>query len=316
MKTHRRNGNVHIGFSLACILLGILGLLLSKSYAPPSQASAEVAALDLTPTVSEEQGVKNSGEGTLNVYVPPPENYEVITVSADGDISDLLIPPEEYEDVDAGEFDFTLSKNSPIIIYHTHTTEAYRMTDDYTYEESSEWRTEDNSKNIVEVGEYLKTLLEEHGYTVIHDTTDHEPPKLSTSYERSVITMEQYKEKYPDARLFIDLHRDAAGSALVDDYVTVDGKETARLMFVVGRGDDYSQKPYYESNLAFANLLTQSLEGMAEGLTREIRVKSGRYNQHISDMCILVEAGHNQNTLQQALNLMDVFADVLVQNIS
>ncbi len=312
----RKKNGANIGFSLMCIAIGICGLVittLTTSQAEiPANISEPTELLDLSPTessITDEHSLK-----ILPIQTSASTTGEVITVSADGDISDLLIPAEEYaelEKIDSTNYDFSVSKDIPIVIYHTHTTEAYRMTEGFEYEQSSEWRTEDNSINIVAVGEHLKSLLEGYGYTVIHDTTDHEPPSLSTSYERSVVTMEYYKEKYPESRLFIDLHRDAAGSALVDDYVMVEGKETARLMFVVGTGENYSQKPNYESNFAFADLLTESLEDVATGLTREIRVKTG-----VSDMCILVEAGHNQNTFEQAMNLMDVFARVLDDNIS
>ena len=67
--------------------------------------------------------------------------------------------------------------------------------------------------NIVTVGERLAELLRDrYGISVIHDTTDHEPPKLSTAYSRSVETMEKYKEEYPSITIFIDVHRDAYGT--------------------------------------------------------------------------------------------------------
>lgn len=31
-------------------------------------------------------------------------------------------------------------------------------------------------------------------------------------------------------------------------------------------------------------------------------VKTGRYNQHMSESAVLIEVGHNENTLEQALN--------------
>ena len=37
---------------------------------------------------------------------------------------------------------------------------------------------------------------------------------------------------------------------------------------------------------------------------RNIRVKSGKYNQQVSNKCLLVEVGHNANTLEQAKNSM------------
>lgn len=133
-----------------------------------------------------------------------------------------------------------LSGNEPrVLIYHTHTTEAYRQTPSDAYVESGDWRTRDQSKNIVAVGEKLAQLLrEKYGLSVLHDTTDHEPPKLSTSYSRSVLTMQRYKEAYPSLTLFIDVHRDAYGSSGGEqDFVLLDGRETARVMFVVGTGE-------------------------------------------------------------------------------
>ncbi len=317
MDNRRKTRGVSTGMALMFVAIGIIGLVFTSSQrtgVTVDDDDVQTQWLELSPPVDEilmeeeEQTLR-----TLDLENPDTAN-PVVTVSADGVLSDLLIPGEdaiELENMDKSAYDFTVSKDAPIIIYHTHTTEAYRQVEGYEYEATGEMRTEDNSKNIVAVGAYLKELLEGYGYTVIHDTTDHEPPSLSSSYERSVVTMEHYKELYPNARLFIDLHRDAAGEALIDDYVMVDGKETARIMFVVGRGDNYSQKPFYESNYAFADILTESLEDEKTGLTREIRVKTGRYNQHISDMCILVEAGHNQNTFEQALNSMEVFAKTL-----
>ena len=41
---------------------------------------------------------------------------------------------------------------------------------------------------------------------MIHDTTNHEPPSLSTSYSRSEETMNAYLKKYPEIEMFIDLH--------------------------------------------------------------------------------------------------------------
>jgi hypothetical protein len=41
---------------------------------------------------------------------------------------------------------------------------------------------------------------------------------------------------------------------------------------------------------------------------RDIRVKTGRYNQHISSQCLLVEIGHNSNTLDEAIAAVEYLA--------
>ncbi len=212
-----------------------------------------------------------------------------------------------------------LRRSEPtILIYHTHTTEAYFQTEGNRYKESSRWRTADNSKNIVAVGEALKNILEsDYGFTVIHDTTDHEPPKLATSYERSLKTMEAYHGKYPSIVLFIDLHRDAyQDTDRPTDYITVNGTETARMMLVIGKGEKYTQKPFFETNYALAERITSYLCSIDPKLARPIRVKTGRYNQHVSTNCILVEVGHNANTLEQALAAMPYLAESIAYSFS
>ena len=199
-----------------------------------------------------------------------------------------------------------------ILIYHTHTQEAYFPTEQYPYRESSKWRTSDSTRSVVAVGERLKEILEkQYGFCVIHDTTNHEPPKLASAYERSEQTMRAYAERYPSIVLFIDLHRDAYGNdpKAPADYVTVDGTECARMMFVVGRGEAYSDKPYYQTNFALASRITEHLNEFASNFTRPIRDKKGRYNQHIGAHCLLVEVGHNANTLEQALASMPYLAE-------
>jgi stage II sporulation protein P len=210
------------------------------------------------------------------------------------------------------------SDKPTVLIYHTHTTEAYTQTPEDTYAETSKWRTSDNTKNVVAVGEALKEILElQYGFQVIHDTTDHEPPKLSTAYDRSLQTMEKYHRDYPSIVLFIDLHRDAYETDEAPcDYLTIHGVETARLMLVVGKGEKYTDKPYYAWNKALADRMTAHLNSIDAKLCRPVRVKTGRYNQHVAPNCILVEVGHNANTLAQAKAAMPYLAESIAYAFS
>jgi len=210
-----------------------------------------------------------------------------------------------------------------ILIYHTHTTEAYTPTKKNSYvEDGGEWRTHDNTRNIVRVGESLARILrEEYGYAVIHDTTDHEPPKLSSAYSRSEETMKAYREKYPSLTVFIDVHRDAYGaSGGEEDDAVVNGEHMARLMFVVGTGKGatgtgFGEMPDFNSNYALADSVTERLRRVNPELVREIRVKTGRYNQHVSDQCLLVEVGHNRNTLEEALAAIPYLAAAIASAV-
>ena len=125
--------------------------------------------------------------------------------------------------------------------------------------------------------------------------------------------MERYHKEYPSIVLFIDLHRDAYNAENAPcDYLNINGVETARLMLVVGKGEKYSDKPYYESNIAFAQRITEHLQSIDQKLCRPVRVKPGRYNQHVAPNCILVEVGHNANTLSQAKAAMPYLAESIV----
>lgn len=209
-----------------------------------------------------------------------------------------------------------------ILIYHTHATEAYFPTESDSYEPSGQWRTLETQKSVVAVGARLAQLLEnEYGFSVIHDTANYEPPKLSSAYSRSLLAMERYKEQYATLTVFIDIHRDAFSSGgksagKPTDYIELDGKQVARLMCVVGTGEGatgagFDKRPDFQSNLALAQRVTNRLRARDERLARDIRIKTGRYNQHVSDACLLVEVGHNANTLSQAFHAVPYLAEAI-----
>ena len=197
-----------------------------------------------------------------------------------------------------------------VLIYHTHTQEAYQPTEEDAYEESyDQWRTADNRYNVVRVGDALAEALQAQGIHVVHDVTDHEQADFETAYVRSLETLQQYDGM--DFDLYIDLHRDAYGED-PEDAVTVSvGQETmAKLMLLVGTGETFSVKPDSAANYRFALELTDRINALAPGLCRDVLVKSKRYNQHVGQ-CILLEVGHNLNTLDEALATIPYFADAL-----
>lgn len=195
-----------------------------------------------------------------------------------------------------------------ILIYHTHTHEAYAQDQDDPYEAIETWRTADETHSVVRVGSALAAALEALGYRVVHDTTDHEQDSISNSYLRSLDTLLSYEESFD---LRIDLHRDAYVEGLQTCLRTDDGAEYAQLMLLVGRGDAYegAEKPPYAENRAFAQRLTHEMNARIPGICRNVTVKRGRYNQHVDRRCILVETGHNLNTLDQALASVPCLAE-------
>ena len=96
----------------------------------------------------------------------------------------------------------------------------------------------------------------------------------------------------------------------------VDETPTARLMCVVGQGIKYADKPDFDRNFALATSLTDNLRHIDKRLARDVRVKTGRYNQHIGQLSLLIEVGHNANTLEQALHAVPSLAESLALTLA
>ncbi len=243
-------------------------------------------------------------QAAFSFFQPPPMEFELPGEDEHTDRS-VWVAPERLE----AEADPAVRSARPrVLIYHTHTHEAYAQTPDDPYPETEPWRTEDQAHSVVRVGAELASLLEARGFEVTHDVTDHEYPRLNTAYARSLDTLMSYGDQPFDLR--IDLHRDAWDSTMAE-CALVGGRRTAQLMMLVGNGGDYEVKPDYAANLAFAARLTDALNALAEGLCRPVLVKNGRYNQHVGTPSLLIEAGHNLNTLGEALAAMPYLADAL-----
>lgn len=197
-----------------------------------------------------------------------------------------------------------------ILIYHTHSQEGFMDS-----------IPGDNSTTIVGVGEYLAQLLREKGYDVMHVTSVYDlvDGKLdrNEAYSKAYEEISAILEEYPSIQSVIDLHRDGVqeGTRLVTE---INGKTTARFMFFNGLSRtkkngpiDYLYNPYIQDNLALTLQLQLTCEQYYPGLARNIYLKSLRYNLHLSDKALLIEAGAQTNTLQEMLNTMEPLADVL-----
>lgn len=212
-------------------------------------------------------------------------------------------------------------KPKRVLIYHTHTYEAFKQSEDDRYQETEKWRTADSRHNLIRVGEELTTLLRALGVEVTHDTTAFEPPVLGTAYARSLKMLEKRLADGETYDLYIDLHRDAYSASYGgSNTVSIGGTDVAKLMLLIGKGegamgDGYDVKPDWPQNLAVAQSITDELNQQMKGLCREVHVKSGRYNQHVAPNCILVEAGNNLNTLQEVLSAMPYLADAIARTL-
>lgn len=200
-----------------------------------------------------------------------------------------------------------------VYLYHTHTHEAYEPEGENVYRPTERWRTADENFNMIRVGRELADRLREAGIEVAHDTSDYEMPRLSTAYSRSLEGVERAAREGYD--LYIDLHRDSYSQGNGPNTVSVEGRDTARLLILIGKGSGsgLDEKPDWERNLAAAQMISDCLNARQEQLCRGVSLKSGRYNQHAAVPSMLIEAGNNKNTLPEALNAMEPLARAICQ---
>ena len=318
---------------LAVFVLGLaLGFAIAGLWPPAKGAVEAFAPLDAMPTATatpDATPVPSSLTAQINLFAAATSSPSIITLPSNTPLlSDTPLPsltpvPSVPPTPQPGEFRIEVVRGpgllgagggKRILIYHTHTYEAYESTPENTYEPTQQWRTKDNQHNVVRVGDELTRLLTAAGYDVVHDTTAYAPPVLDTSYTRSLKMLEDSVSRGEKYNLYIDLHRDAYSSSMANqNTVQVGDLKIARIMMLIGRGmgQSYEIRPEWEKNLVIAQAVTDSLNEQIPDLCRPVRLKTGRFNQHIAPCCILVEVGNNKNTLEEALASIPYLADAI-----
>ncbi|MGN0394824.1 MAG: stage II sporulation protein P [Coprococcus sp.] len=233
--------------------------------------------------------------------------------------SSTNILPEELNGVKLTEVDLTIDTDSEdykILIYHTHSTEAF-----------ADSESGKRSDTVVGMGDYLAELLEEqYGVKVYHDDSAYDIVNgtldRSAAYDYAREGVIEILDKYPSIEVVIDLHRDGVSedTRLVTD---INGKPTARLMFLNGmsrlnqNGDiEYLPNSHKINNLAFSLQLYLTAAANYENLMRRIYIRGYRYNLDLADRALLVELGGQTNTVEEARNAMEPLAAILYKVLS
>ena len=191
-----------------------------------------------------------------------------------------------------------------VLIVHTHATESYAEAGATSYQTDKSDRNLDEGKNVIKVGETVKSVLEKKGIKVTHDKTLHDHPNFNGSYENSRKTVEKYISKNQGIKIVLDIHRDAF---VYDDgskakFVTkIDGKETAQLMFVVGTSGGGLKHPDWRNNMKFAVKLQNHISKKYPTLMRGINLRNERFNGHLTKGSLILEVGSSGNTMEEAL---------------
>lgn len=195
-------------------------------------------------------------------------------------------------------------KGIKVAFYCTHNGESYRP-------DCGQSRMEGEQGHVNLVAAALQKETAKRGFTSFHITTVHDYPDFASSYSKSRETVQALLRQHPDIAAIFDVHRDAYPQAQPDS-IEIGGRSAARILIVVGT-DERKPHPNWKQNAEFARLIYERGEAMYPGLLKQIRFKSGTYNQEFHPRALLVEFGNDENSLSEALYSAQLFAEILSQ---
>lgn len=268
-----------------------------------------------------EQAVLTENTTAAGTFVPvqaPAAKYSVQQLGDPGFLKTTFYSEDPTTQIRADQlqyntlmgFDAVLKQdnsNVQILVYHTHSQEAY-----------IDSIPGDASTSIVGVGEHLCDILRtQYGFNVLHHTGEYDVEGRDNAYSNAMAGLDKVLAENPTIEVMIDLHRDQTnpGTRLV---TTIQDRPTARFMFF--NGLCYTRalgelknlpNPYVQDNLSFAFQMQLAAEEYYPGLTRRIYLKGYRYNLHYRAKSVLIELGSQTNTVEEALNACDPMAHII-----
>lgn len=212
------------------------------------------------------------------------------------------------------KLDFSLSDAPSVLIVHTHTTESYTPSQKYNYTPTETDRTLDLNFNMASVGEVIASYLNNHGINTVHDKTINDYPSYSQSYSKSLKLIKSYMSQYPSIKIVIDVHRDAivTPSGTKMRPLTSSTNPCAQVMMVIGTNDSGLEHSNWQTNLSFALKLQHKMNSLHPSLARPVNLRRERFNQHLAPYSFILEVGTNGNTLEEAKEGAQLFAESLV----
>lgn len=222
----------------------------------------------------------------------------------------------DIEDILSNEFSLPIDDISEpvVLIYHTHTTETYIMTDEGRFSSAYSERSDDKSTNMIRIGDEIAKVLEANGIGVIHDTTVYDTV-YTGAYKKSREGIEKILEKNPSIIITLDIHRDAIyydSTTRIKQTTQTGNDKAAQMMIITGAEDgSITDFPDWETNLEFAVRLQKAANDKYENLMKPVLFCCRKYNMDITPYSLLIEVGTDMNTLKEAAYSGRLLGDVL-----
>lgn len=206
-----------------------------------------------------------------------------------------------------------------VLIYHTHTSEAYSQSAPGFYYTDMETRTQNQDLSVVAAGEELAKALESRGIGVVHDKTVNDSA-YNGSYSRSWEVIQSNLEKYPGIQVTIDLHRDSMTTEEGIKYkptAQIAGRKAAQAMIIAGCDADgsWGDFPDWEYNLRLILKVQQTAQELYPGLMRPLNFSNSKYNMNATHGSMLIEVGTEVNTVEEARYTGQLLGEILAQTL-
>ena len=215
--------------------------------------------------------------------------------------------------------DITDKSEPLVLIFHTHTTETYLLSDNGVFYEDYQSRSKDNAKNMVRVGAEICRVLENNGIGYIHDTAVYDE-SYEGAYGRSRVSVEKYLRQYPSIQIVLDVHRDAiyySDTSRCKPTALIDGRKAAQIMIITGAQEGYiTDFAGWEDNLKFALCFQKAAEEAYSGLMKPLYFCQRKYNMDLGRYSLLFEMGTDANTLDEALYSANLTGHILSEIIN
>lgn len=196
--------------------------------------------------------------------------------------------------------DVFFDQNDEVVMYTTHTSESYANSDAYSFEYSAPARSLDGRYNMLNIASTLARNLNIKNINTVCSLNPHDYGEYNSAYTNSRITLASIIEDNPNAKIAIDVHRDAIEDLSFAPKLDIMGYNVACVMLVMGIG--YTDEPnlYYERNLKLAFELQMLANKIYPGLFRPMIIRDSVYNQDLMANSFLIEVGATGNTIDEA----------------
>jgi stage II sporulation protein P len=212
---------------------------------------------------------------------------------------------------DFKKYSSEINEKMKITLFHTHASEAFNE------KSKNKYRSEDESLNIVGIGDIIAQNLENCGLNISHLKDYNDLPSYNLAYANAKKLIKENLDK-SKKNLIIDLHRDGADASSSYEKileaitrVKINDEYIATFSLVIG-----NKNKNIEDLKKIANIVKSMSDELYPGLCRGISLRDDAYfNQALGDYSLLIEMGSHLNSYDEVKITADFVSEILYNAI-